>query len=147
MPRRPAVLLTSPHYIPDSSLFLALPALFTLTQEGSLERSCGGCSSCTPAQKSEAHPLPFQPVARSLQKRRVWRQERSLSSLTLNHSTFTPITPLESALTDDLRVLAEISRNRPRATPLESALTRFSFITSLESALTKKPGEGQHGVN
>jgi hypothetical protein len=50
MPRRPAVLLTPPHSIPDFSLFRAF---------------------CTPLQKSEAHPLPFQPLPASLQKRRT----------------------------------------------------------------------------
>jgi len=49
MSRRPAVLLTSPRSIPDSSLF---------------------CFFCTLVQKSEAHPLPFQPLPASLQKRR-----------------------------------------------------------------------------
>src|SRR6202790_1009231 len=49
MSRRPAVLLTFPRLISDSSLF---------------------CVFCSLVQKSEAHPLPFQSLARSLQKRR-----------------------------------------------------------------------------
>jgi hypothetical protein len=50
MSRRPAVLLTPPHSIPNSSLF---------------------CTFCTALQKSEADPLTFQLLAHSLQKRRV----------------------------------------------------------------------------
>jgi hypothetical protein len=46
MPRRPAVPLTPPHSLPDSALF---------------------CTFCTLLQKSEAHPLPFQPLPAFLQ--------------------------------------------------------------------------------
>jgi hypothetical protein len=59
MPRRPAVLLTSPRSIPDSSLF---------------------CTLCTLLQKSEAHLLPLQPLPASLQKPRVGRHKRFLTS-------------------------------------------------------------------
>src|SRR5438874_4008856 len=54
--------------------------------------------------------------------------------------TCIPVSPFPSALTDELRVLTEISRNRPPLTPLESALTDFVSVTCLESALTKTPG-------
>jgi hypothetical protein len=57
MSRCSVVLLTPPHSILNSSLFLAL----------SLE----GCTFCTALQKSGAHPLTFQSLAHSLQKRRV----------------------------------------------------------------------------
>src|ERR1700676_253675 len=66
MPRRPAVLLTSPRSISRS------PALFTLTQEG----SCEGCIFCTPLQKSKTHLLPLQSLPASLQKPRVCRRQR-----------------------------------------------------------------------
>jgi|ERR1700676_517240 len=59
MPGRPAVPLTSPRYIPNSSLF---------------------CFFCTPVQKSEAHPLPLQSLPASLQKPRVCRHKRFLIS-------------------------------------------------------------------
>src|ERR1700676_1500369 len=59
MPRRPAFPLTSPRYIPNSSLF---------------------CFFCTPVQKSEAHPLPLQSLPASLQKPRVCRPKRFLIS-------------------------------------------------------------------
>ncbi len=53
----------------------------------------------------------------------------------------TPLTPLESALTAQFRVLAEISRNELLVTPLESALPEVASATPLESALTKNvPG-------
>jgi len=55
MPRRPAVLRTSPRHIPTSSLF---------------------CTFCTLLQKSEAHILPLQSLPASLQKPRVCRHKR-----------------------------------------------------------------------
>jgi hypothetical protein len=48
--------------------------------------------------------------------------------------------------TDQLRVLAEISRNLPAVTSLESALTDFACATPLESALIKNTGGGDNPV-
>jgi len=76
MPRRQAVHLTSPRSISTSSLFLALPALFTLTEEGSLEGSCEGCTFCTLLQNGKAHLLTFQPLPRSSQKHGGCHQRR-----------------------------------------------------------------------
>jgi hypothetical protein len=59
MPRRPAVLLTSPRSIPNSSLL---------------------CFFCTLLQKSKAHLLPLQSLPASLQKPRVCRHKRFLTS-------------------------------------------------------------------
>jgi hypothetical protein len=65
-----------------------------------------------------------------------------LPSPSLSGSTFNSLlNPAESALTDEFRVLAEISRNPAPATPLDSALTDILFVSPLESALTKNPGE------
>src|SRR5579883_1971555 len=50
------------------------------------------------------------------------------------------LSPLESALPRILRVLAEMGRNRPRLSPLESALARTLSVSPLESALTKMLG-------
>jgi hypothetical protein len=81
MPRRLAVLLTSPRSISNSSLFRTF---------------------CTPLQKSEAHPLPFQPLPASLQKRRACllssfleeRQERfPLPPLVTRHSPLSARNP------------------------------------------------------
>src|SRR5438477_7257090 len=58
----------------------------------------------------------------------------------------TAISLVESALPDTLRVLTAISRNRPPATPLQSALTELPFVTPPESALPKK-GEGRSVPN
>jgi hypothetical protein len=70
MPRRPAVLLTSPRSISTSSFFRTF---------------------CTLLQKSKAHPLPLQSLPASLQKLRVCRhtrflisREESFNSSTLN---------------------------------------------------------------
>ena len=93
---------------------------------------------CVLLQKSERHPLLFQSLAHSLQKRPECHLERS-SFLPLVTSRFS--SPLESALTDEHPVLAEIGRSRPSASPLESTLARSTPVTSLESALTNK-GEG-----
>ena len=49
---------------------------------------------------------------------------------------------LESALTNTFRVLPCFGRTRLSASSLESALAEFPSLTSLESALTKTPGEG-----
>src|SRR5438270_986089 len=60
-------------------------------------------------------------------------------SCTLRPGPFpTPLSLVESALPDTLRVLTAISRNRPPATPLQSALSEFPFVTPPESALPKK---------
>src|SRR5438270_7896100 len=60
-------------------------------------------------------------------------------SCTLRPGPFpTPLSLVESALPDTLRVLTAINRNRPPATPLQSALTELAFVTPPESALPKK---------
>jgi hypothetical protein len=64
MSRRLAVLLTPPRAIPNLPLF------------------------CTPAQKSETHPLIFQSLARSLQKR------RRACPPTAGHQQRFPLSPL-----------------------------------------------------
>ena len=58
----------------------------------------------------------------------------------------TPLSPLESALTDKHRVLPCFLRNGRSASPLESPLTSSRFVTPLESALAKKPGGGGNYV-
>jgi hypothetical protein len=68
MSRRPAVLLTSPRHIPNSWLFRFF---------------------CTVLQKSEAHPLPFQPLPASLQKPQACRQERFFDLATRHSSLAT----------------------------------------------------------
>jgi hypothetical protein len=98
MPRRPAVLLTSPRSIPASSLFRTF---------------------CTLLQKSKAHPLTFQPLPASSQKRQVClpaEEGRHHRFSLFNFST------LHFALT---------------LTPSESALTQTTSLNPLESALAK----------
>jgi hypothetical protein len=119
MSRRPAVLPTSPRPFSRSSLFGAL------------------------LHQSETHPLPFQPFAHSLCVYPGWRPERSPNSRSPLATRHSPLSSLKSTLVDDLRVLTEISRNWPPATPLESTLTRLPSITPLESALTKNQGGGR----
>ena len=86
----------------------------------------------TPGVASRAFLFSGSPLAYP-EPRRVTRH-----SLTL--SLEGPLSPLESALTDELRVLAEISRNHSHVNPLESALTDTSFVSPLQSALTKNRG-------
>jgi hypothetical protein len=64
------------------------------------------------------------------------------SSISLTSYTSSSLSPLESALTSQLRVLPCFGRNRPPATPLESASTGFASVNSLESASTKNMGGG-----
>jgi len=52
------------------------------------------------------------------------------------------LSSLESALTDELRVLAEIGRKHLLASPAESAVTDQHSVTPLESALARKAGDG-----
>ena len=143
MSRRSAVLLTPAPVISNSSLFLALLAL-------SLE---GTCEEYTLVQKSEAHPLLFQSLARSLQKHRGWPQER-FSNSCLPPAT-RPLSSLESTLVDDPRVgfqglylqtltrqPTEISRSCPPTSPLYATLTRSVSVTPLEATLTRNRGEG-----
>jgi hypothetical protein len=121
MPRRQAVLLTLPPAIFNSSLF------------------------CTLLQKSEAHPLSFQPVAHSLQKHPGWRLFRHYF-LTSLHPYFAPVlTPLSATLTADLRVLPCFGRSCPPATSLDATLTKTSAVTPLGATLTKNTrGAGHH---
>lgn len=96
-------------------------------------------------------------VSFSAKSRRTWRlpatvacykQGRPMRSIfpfrfqlsTLNFST---LSPLESALTGQLRVSAEISRSCRRASPLESALTDFAPLTPFVfNTYTKTQGWG-----
>jgi hypothetical protein len=140
MPRRPAVPLTPPHSLPDSALF---------------------CTFCTLLQKSEAHPLPFQPLPASLQNHRGWHQERRSHfgsrgsdrrlllhefALFTDHGTrstdHAPATPLSATLTADLRVLPCFGRSCPSASPLDATLTKTTAVTPLAATLTKTRGRG-----
>ena len=128
MPCRTAVPLTPPHSLPDSALFRTF---------------------CTLLQKSEAHPLPFQPLPASLQNHRGWHQERFSNSANFSQPSnlrtcqlSNALSPLSATLTVDLRVLAEISRNCPSATPLDATLTDFAPVSPLAATLTKNRGEG-----
>jgi len=99
------------------------------------------------SKRAKPISFPFNPL-RTLCKntrgtcppRRVIKSASSFDFSTLNSGTSSPLSPSESALVDVLRVLTEISRNCPSASPLESALTRIHSVTPLESALTKKLG-------
>jgi len=53
------------------------------------------------------------------------------------------LSPLDATLVDELRVLAEISRNCPPPTPVESTLTNFAPVTPLSATLTKTGGMGE----
>jgi hypothetical protein len=55
----------------------------------------------------------------------------------------TVLSPLDATLVDELRVLTEIGRNCPPATPIESILTDFASVTPLSATLTKTMGEGE----
>jgi hypothetical protein len=57
------------------------------------------------------------------------------------------LSPSESTLTDQHRVSPCFGRNRPPATPLQSALTTSVCVNSLESALTKNRGGGVCGLS
>jgi hypothetical protein len=117
MSRRPAVLLTPPPAISNSSLFFAL------------------------LHKSEAHPQSFQPLPHSLcVYPGAVRRPYFLTSL---NPYFAPVlTPLEATLTADLRVLPCFGRDCPPATPLDATLTDLAPVTPLSATLTKNPGEG-----
>ena len=94
---------------------------------------------CALLHGSETHLLFFQSSPHSLRVYPGWHQERFPFPPPTHQS---PLSPAESALTDELRVLTEVGRTSLSATPLESVLTARRFVTPLESALTKKRGEG-----
>ena len=52
------------------------------------------------------------------------------------------LTYLYATLASHFRVLAEVNRNRPPITPLESTIGEALSVTPLECALTKKRGGG-----
>ena len=143
MSRRPAVLLTPPRDIPNSSLFLALHAL------GLIDGSGDGFIL---DHEIEEHPLPFQSSAHSFLPRSArgaktpgWHQEPSSNSSTLRRSTCSPATPLDATLTDDLRVLPCFDRSCLLPKPVESTLTEltdFAPVTPLSATLTKNRGRG-----
>ena len=99
-----------------------------------------GSLFCALLHQSETHPVSFQSSPHSLCKTPGCHPERSLFFTPRYRS---PLTPVESALPDELRVLPGFCRTSPSATPLESALTAPRVVTPLESALTKKTGDGR----
>ena len=72
----------------------------------------------------------------------LWRVTHRVSRMLLHRHFVSSLSPLQSALTDELRVLSEVGRKAALASRLESALTDTPPVTPLESALTKKRGEG-----
>src|SRR5437660_4314145 len=117
MPRRPAVPLTPPQNH-------SAPLSFALLQH-----------------QSEAQPLSFHPLEHSFAEKggclpaAAGHQE----PLVTRHA---PLSPLESALTDELRVLPGLTRSSGSVTPLESTPTDPPPVSLLESALTEKWGVG-----
>ena len=105
---------------------------------------------CTRAKRI---PFPFNhPRTLCAKHPGVTKRDYSFRRLTPQ----SPLTPVESALADEFRVgfqglylqtlsqqTTEVGRTSPSATLLESALTATCFVTPLESALTKKLGEGE----
>src|SRR5882724_6807739 len=93
--------------------------------------------------QSEAHSVSFQSLPHSFARtpgRHQVRFPNSVdSSQPSNLPTFNALSPLEATLTDDLRVLPEISRNRPPATPAKSTLTRNSRCNPFRRNTYKKP--------
>src|SRR5262249_14584291 len=87
-------------------------------------------------QKSEAQLLLSLSFAHSLCKTAGCHCGRKSNSSSLTSTA--RLTPVESALTDDLRVLPGFGRTTSSTSHLESALTDSLPITPLESALTKK---------
>src|SRR5215467_3019640 len=98
--------------------------------------SCPVLSFALLRSESEAHPLSFQSSAHSFAKTPGWHHVRfgKFSSVT----STSELSPAESALTGDFRVLTEINRTRPPASPLYSALRDERSVSLLESALTRK---------
>jgi hypothetical protein len=131
MPRRPAVLLTSPCYIADFPIRTLLHSLYTSF-----------------AYKNEAHPLSSQPLPHLYTKTTGCNPHRFSNSADLSQPSnlrtcqlSNALSPLSATLTVDLRVLAEISRNWPPASPLDATLTESTAVTPLDATLIKKPGE------
>src|SRR5882724_4555791 len=93
--------------------------------------------------QSEVHLLTFQLLPHSFARtpgRHQVRFPNSVdSSQPSNLPTFNALSPLEATLIDDLRVLPEISRNRPPATPAKSTLTRNSRCNPFRRNTYKKP--------
>ena len=146
MPRRPAVLLTSPRDISNSSLFLAL------SREGFVLD-----------HQIAAHPVPFQSSTHSFSPRSArgaktpgchqecfsisadFSQPPNLLAQSLEGQTCQPsnaLSPLDATLTAELRVLTEISRSCPPTSPVESILTDCTPVTPLDATLTKTRGGG-----
>jgi hypothetical protein len=75
------------------------------------------CKKCTLAQKSEAHLLPFQSFARSLQKHRGCRQERSFEPFSFE------LLNLFTAKSIRIRTCGRsprLNRNRPKSSARNS---------------------------
>src|SRR5882724_1438210 len=118
MPCRPAVLLTPPRDLSNSSLF------------------------CTLLQKSEAHSLTFQSLPGSLHKHRGCQREYLFLFNFSALNSQLDLTPLDATLTANFRVLPCFGRSCPRATPLDATLTDSAPVTPLSATLTKSWGGG-----
>ena len=92
--------------------------------------------------KSEAQPLSFLKLPHSSQKHPGWHQERFSSPCAPLITRHSPLSFVESTLTDKHRVLPCFGRDCPPASPLESTLTRTGAVTPLEATLTKNRGGG-----
>ena len=114
------------------------------------------CEGFALLRQSETHLLIFQLVPHSLQKHSGVTKSVSFNSSTLHLSTFSVLSPLESALTDEHRVgfrglylqtlsrqATEISRNRPPTARAESTLTESRAVSPLDATLTKRRGRGR----
>jgi hypothetical protein len=97
---------------------------------------CSLLHSC--AKERTTSPL-FSIISALFAKTPGCYQERFLSPLVSRDS---PLTALDATLTADLRVLTEISRNCPPASPLDATLAGTSAVTPLEATLTKMRGGG-----
>ena len=96
--------------------------------------------------QSEAHLQSSQPFPHPLRVYPGWYPERFLA-VDLQLSTVDFLSPLESALTDELRVSPGFGRNPRRITPLESALTDTLPITPFRINTYRKQGGAGHYVN
>ena len=121
-PCRPALLLTPTHADPYPTLlyFQSDGHLLSFQQRKPFFLENRGWHY----RRSEVFPAPVYPEPRAV-------------------ACHSPLSPLESALTDELRVLAEIGRSCFSLTPLESAVTDTPFHNHLYSQhIQKKRGGG-----
>jgi len=106
--------------------------------------NCQAASSRFSAANHQASPSRCSAAnsesASSRSRARYWHAARGIcffsdSSASLTSFMSSSLTPLESALTSQLRVSPCFDRNRPPAAPVESTFTGSASVTSLESAL------------